>query len=375
MFLANYSKMRIIVCIILICFFSGSFAQLLNYPDIPNDTRVVFIGEAHRIEENYSLQLDIIKHYVENGTCNAVILEKSTSFQVIIDNMVNNRDTTGLHLVLPVLLCNDTSCRHNIEPMRNFLIQLTDLAREKNIKVYCIDVDNFYQKTKKILTALVDTSYTLNMSKGDVFRSLKVSNTDMEIKDELLSLYVNRGQWKNSISKSAYEYIDNILTNVFIQNEKDYVFQRDLHFYHQFNTLLKKNKKMRVIAINGQAHTHKYYDPQLKTSHIPRKSVASYLNNEKKSVCKDKVTSIALNYFFNSDADSTFTYFTYFENEDLQKLKSALGNEKYFISKTSDIPLSPFLCETYDYVIAINDCHKLSQHAMLYYREKPTFNR
>jgi hypothetical protein len=353
-------------------FTQNGLTQSMDYPKIPNDNKILFIGEGHRIAENHLVQFELIKHYVENEAYNAIILEQSSVFQPIIDNVIKYRDTTNLSLVAPVILCNIENCQHDFKPVIDFFIQITDLAREKNIPIYCFDTEENFFKTKQILLSIVDTAYTVNPRKGYAFEQLKRSESHWDIKDELLELYATKNKWKKNVSKPAYSYIDKIITNVYLQrNENRYMRLRENYLYNQFNTLLKDNKELKPIAVFGLAHTHKHYDMEATELSKPMyQSVTSYLNEDEKSVCKGKVTSIALTYFFNSGEDSTYTYFGYFENEDLKLLKGLLGNQKYFISKTTDIPISPYLQKAFDYVISINDCRKLFEHTNIYLNPK-----
>lgn len=366
------TKTLIIFLLFCFAFTRNGFTQLMNYPKMPDDNKVLFIGEGHRIAENHLVQFELIKHYVTKNSYNAIVLERCSSLQIVIDNLIKNRDTSNLSLMKPVVLCNIENCQHDFKPVKDFLIQLTDFAREKNIPVYCFDTEEDFFKTKQILLSIVDTSYTVNPRKGDVFEQLKRSDSHRDIKDELLELYETKNKWKKNISAPAYSYIDKIITNVYLQsNENRYMRLRENYLYNQFNTLLKDNKELKPITIYGLAHTHKHYDIKVTGMYRPMyQSVASYLNEDEKSVCKNKVASIALTYFFNSGEDSTFTYFGYFENEDLKVLKDALGNQKYFMSKTTGISISPYLQKAFDYVISINDCHKLFEHTNVYLKPR-----
>lgn len=144
--------------------------------------------------------------------------------------------------------------------------------------------------------------------------------------------------------------------------------------YDQINSILKQNKQLKSIGIFGVAHTHKIYDPDLKLPNriLMKKSIASYLNEDKNSVCKGKVSSIALINYFNSGVDSTYTWMHYFLNDDLKVVRGALGDQKYYMSKTSNIPISPYLKKAFDYIVAINDCHKILTKAWYYF--KPTYS-
>ena len=365
---------KTLIIFLLFCFAltRNGFTQLMNYPKMPDDNKVLFIGEGHRIAENHLVQFELIKHYIEKEAYNAIVLEQSSIFQPIIDNLIKYQDTTNLSLVSPVILCNIENCRHNFKPVIDFFIQITDFAREKNIPVYCFDTEENFFKTKQILLSIIDTSYTINSRKEDVFEQLKRSDSHWDIKDELLKLYETKNKWKKNISAPAYSYIEKVITNVYLQNnENRYTRLRENYLYNQFNKLLKDNKELKPIAVFGLAHTHKHYDPEVTELTRPMyQSIASYLNEDEKSACKDKVASIALTYFFHSGEDSTFTYFGYFEQEDLNVLKDALGNQKYFMSKTTDISISPYLQQAFDYVISINDCHKLFEHTNVYLKPR-----
>lgn len=364
------TKTLIIFLLFCFAFTRNGFTQLMNYPKMPDDNKVLFIGEGHRIAENHLVQFELIKHYVTKNSYNAIVLERCSSFQVIIDNIIKNRDTTNMYLIDPVVLCNIEDCEHDFKSGGDFIIQLTDFAREKNVPIYCFDTEIDYTKTKKILISIIDTSYT--SKKNDVFQKLRDTDANLSIHNELLALYDTKNKWKKNLSESAYSYIDKVVTNVYLQSkETHYMGLRENYLYNQFNKLLKSNKGLKPIAVYGLAHTHKHYDPEVTELTRPMyKSVASYLNEDEKSACKDKVASIALTYFFHSGEDSTFTYFGYFENEDLKVLKDLLGNQKYFISKASDISISPYLQKAFDYVISINDCHKLFEHTNIYLKPR-----
>ena len=347
-----------------ITFYSSS--QILNYPALDN-TKILFVGEAHRIQENYDIQLDLIKHYVEKEGFNAIILERPTSFQIIIDNMIKNNDTTGLYLSYPVIFCNQLNCKHNLKPASEFLINLASFARNKEIPIICFDKESDFKNTKTLLTSIIDTAYDVKKLKRDYFGKLKQCKTNNEIHQELINLYDNKKKWKKFLSKEAYFYINNVITNVYLENKEPHFFlYRESYLFKKFNLLLKENKKLKPIAIFGLGHTHKLIDTTIQfSSRIPLiNSFVCRLN--KTSLCKNKVSSIALTYFFDNGPDSIPSYFGCFENEDLLKLKTALGENKYFITRPKDIELSSFISEAFDYVIAINHAHKLFDHTILY---------
>lgn len=340
------------------------FSQTLNYPLISKDTKILFVGEYHRIIENYSVQLDLIKHYVENDRFNAIILEHPSSLQWVINRIIATGDTTGLHLFSPIVLCNEKDCEHNLLPSNQFIIDLAHYAKSKSIPIVCLDIEMGLQKTKSSILSIVSEEKI-----SSNFEILKRAKTDDEIKNALLYLYDSRKKWQKDIPKTHYSYLNKILENFFEAHEmKQTLYKREDYLFKQFNTLLKSNKKLRPIAIYGLFHTKKTTDTI--SDHIVgtlnRISTAQLLMSNKKSVCKGAVSSIASVYFFKTGADSVITRTSLFSHEDLLNIKLALGSDKFAILRPKDIGLTDLPCDAFDFIIGINDAHKLMEHMRVY---------
>lgn len=350
-------------------FIGNSFCQLMDYPDLNDENKVLFLGEAHRIKENYDVQLDFIKHYVENQDYNTIILELATSHQVVIDNMIKSKDTSGLHFLRPLVFCSKEKCTHDFKSKEDFIIKLSDLARKKNLSVHCFDKEFNIIQTKKIITSILDTSYITNKENFDYFEGLKNSKSPVDIRKKLIDLYHCKNKWRKSLTKSGYYYIDKIIKNEYLISQSSATFfLREEYLFNQFNGLFKSKKNTKAIAIFGQLHTHKKHDPSMDFSFsIPNhKSVAYRLNENRMSKCRNKVITIAITYFFQNEPDSNFTYSGYFEKKDLQKIYLSLGSKKYLFLDPKQIQLSDYIKKAFDYVIAINDCHKLMEHTQFY---------
>jgi uncharacterized iron-regulated protein len=126
-----------------------SNAQSLDISNlIPNNNKIIILGEAHRIKENYPTQLELIKLLHKSKRINCLIIEKSSSSQVIIDNLIRSGDTSGIYYLLPKIMCDIDSCVHDLNPYKDFIIELTSYSKANNLPIFCLDIDENYQKTK-----------------------------------------------------------------------------------------------------------------------------------------------------------------------------------------------------------------------------------
>lgn len=364
-------------------YFTSLFSQnnVSDFPEIPPNNRIVFIGETHRILENYQLEFELIKRYIVHNHYNGILLECPSSYQAMFDKMIKSGDTLGLHRLEPRIICTDEGCVHNFNPVLRYKIKLAALARQYHIPIYCIDKEADYMDTRQNILSIVKYNYQDNYVGMNYFDTLHNTIKNQEdIYNSILYLFEIRRKWKNEVSKKAYRYIYTIMKNIQEQNINGFnvgrfsnLNQRDIYLFNKTNRLLKKNKSLKLVAPFGRSHSRKVYTDTIKTQDIsiPLYSFGTYLNMDKKSVAKGKVMSIALIYFFNTTKDSLFTTSGYFNHNDLSVLYDRLGESKLYTSKTSKLPINSYIQKAFDYVIAINDCHTLFDHTRVYYKVNP----
>lgn len=355
--------------------------NVYDFPEIPQNNRIVLIGETHRIKENYQLEFELIKRYILYNQYNGILLECPSSYQAIFDEMIKTGDTLGLHRLEPRILCSIQGCIHNFKPVLRFKIKLAKLARQYHIPIYCIDAETDYKKTRQNMLSIYRHNYQTNYKGMNYFDTLINTTKNQEaIYNTILYLFKNRKKWEKEVSKKGYQYICTIMKNIQEQNINGFnvgrfsdLNQRDIYLFNQTNRLLKKNRSLKLVAPFGRNHSRKVYTDTIKKQYLstPFHSFGSYLNMDKKSVAKGKVTAIALIYFFNTTRDSLFTKSGYFNHSDLSVLHDRLGENKFYISKTSKLPINSYIQKAFDYVIAINNCHTLFEHTRVYYKVDP----
>lgn len=344
------------------------YSQLSEHINVPEETKIVFIGEAHRVLENHEIQYRLISNFIDNNGFNGIVIEQSSAFQPIIDNMISTGDTTNLHLILPVVICKTDGCNHDFESIKSFFISLTSLARIKNVPIYCFDTEENFLKTKNIIMSMVDSSTVHNHKGLKYFEELRNLKYEFEIKESLYHLYKSINKWKTTFDDITFNYLNSILTNIDLQKNQDRTFRfREEYLFDRFNQKFEENSALKLIAIFGLAHTNKHYNSEGENVLKARKpSVASLLNECSTSLCKSKVFTIATNYFFNDDIDKEYTKMGCFEFKDLTLIKEVLGSDKYKIIQPKEMPINSFIKQSYDLIIAVNDCKKLFNHTKYY---------
>lgn len=370
--MASKLSIKSIVIILPLLSALNSFSQSIDFDKIiQKDFELLFIGEHHAIEENHIMQLALVSNLIEKGEYNSVILEKPTSHQYIIDNILQKGDTTGLYLLLPKSFCSKKNCIHNYEPLLTFVVDLCKLSMSSTkFSIHCVDTEFDFLITKKIISLIIHSELGNNGKAVKPFDRLESLKSEIEIRDELLVLYNSIDSWKNDFSASNFKYLDEILSSVALDYKYPHNgFLREEYLFEKINTLKIQNPSIIPIAIFGIKHTYKYFST--KTISDPRESVAYKLNTQRNSKFKRKVGSIGTTYFFKHDADSVVSKSGIFNYDDLSKIFMQSENDSITFVEPKVLGLNEKIIKSFDFVIGLKDCTKLIQKMEFYPKNDP----
>ncbi len=338
-------------------------AQTRTFPDLPDDLKLIFIGEYHRIYQNQKVQMEWLRHLVEHEGVNTLILEKAPSVQFLRRDLVNNGDSSLLDVLIPQGVCLNENCNHDYQPVKSFFVDLMLYAESVGLSVHFVDVEWHLEDTQGILLKSFER-YKNNPRFSVIYQSLAQATGYFEIESALMEWVAKHKKLKKFVSKEDYLLLKQTLDFYEVQKSQDIIFgNREEFLYQRFNSLFE-DASVKAMAIYGLFHTIKVpRDHERVMFQLP--SVACKLNDKKDSKINGKVFSVAPVYF-NERYQPGYHDFANFTAAEVEKVYKISEENSGGIIDLRAYQISPEINTAYDLIMPVTNAEPMMGHSRIY---------
>jgi len=271
---------------------------------------ILIIGESHLVKEENSIQYQIIESIL-NETSDSVFiyLEQPVSLGFLIEEFGESND---VNMIIEYLKHSNKTDSSELS-MANAMAysKLSDLfslqSMFNRLSIKCVDRERRPRAAAYSLLKLLNKYLTDSSCDSNLFSQLThIINGDYSNSvNELLlnqvqqSVIDNLDCFRKNISEShVLYYLDEIVNN--LSSMESLSLEREQVLYR--NIRRGSGRQGWHIAILGNRHVNKYYDPQLKLDGN-YESVGSLLNESDDSPFKNQVVSVYTRYLYSLNGD------------------------------------------------------------------------